>query len=228
MRKCSGVRGIACLVAALMLLSGVAQAAMWVGPEVGGNIINNIDVNFGGATFHKVRVDSSAIGGVTVGYDFVNTGFLAYDWPTWMKYFHVVADFTYNPMNVRGQTVSAHIGGVATNASLPRMEGYMAALAFGVLGSYGFFNGRVNPYVGGGPAILFSGLDSGQLGLGASSSADAALWAEAGIRWAAFKNITIDTSYRFRWARPTYNFNGTGLGFTGYSHSFLARVNYHF
>lgn len=228
MRKRSNVGGIACLVAALMLLSGVAHSAMWVGAEVGGNFINNIDVNFGAAKLQNVKVDPSVISGITVGYDFVNTGFLGYNWPTWMKYFHFVADFTYNRMSVPGQQVSGTVGGVPVSVSLPRLDGYMAALAFGILGSYGFFDGRVNPYIGGGPAILFSGLDAGALGVGSSSSADAALWTEAGIRWVALANVTIDTSYRFRWARPTYNFNDTGLGFTGYAHSFLVRANYHF
>ena len=228
MRKRSGVGGIVCLVAALMLLSGVAHSAMWVGAELGGNFINNIDVNFGSIKLKNATVDPSVIGGITAGYDFVNTGFLGYNWPAWMKYFHLVADFTYNRMNVPGQQVSGTVGGVPATISLPRLEGYMAALAFGIIAHYGFFNGLVNPYIGGGPAVLFSGLDAGSLGVGSSSSADAALWTEAGIRWGVLPNVSIDTSYRFRWARPTYDFNSTGLGFTGYSHSFLVRTNYHF
>lgn len=226
MRKFSYGVVMVCLLATL--LAGTGRAAMWVGPEVGGNFINNIDVNLGAIKLKNARVDPSVIAGITVGYDFVKTGALGYDWPDWMKYFHFVTDFTYNRMNVPGQQVSGSIGGVPATISIPRLEGYMAALAFGIIGHYPLANGRVNPYVGGGPAILFSGLETGQLGIGGSSSAAAAFWTEAGIRWAVWKYISIDTSYRFRAARPTYYFSGTGLGFTGFSHSFLFRTNFHF
>ncbi len=42
------------------------------------------------------------IGGVTIGYDFVNAGFGAYAWPDWMKYFSFATDFTYNQLFIGG------------------------------------------------------------------------------------------------------------------------------
>lgn len=231
MSKFSKSLVMVCLLATLLAEGATTRAAMWVGPEIGGNFINNINVNFGAAKLNNVKVDPSVIGGITIGYDFVNTGFLGHNWPDWMKYLHFVTDFTYNRMSIPGQQVSGSIGGVPASISLPRIDGYMAALAAGFIVHYGFFDGRVNPYIGGGPAVLFSGID---LGAGSSSSAAAALWTEVGIRWARWttqkelENFSIDTSYRFRWARPTYDINGTGLGFNGYAHSFLVRVNYHF
>ncbi|MCL4503242.1 MAG: hypothetical protein M1438_15540 [Deltaproteobacteria bacterium] len=229
MFKGSGVARIVILVAAIMVLSAPAQAAMWVGAEVGGNFIGNVDVNFGAVKLKNVRVDPTVIGGLTVGYDFVNSGFGGRNYPDWMKYFHVVADFTYNRLTIAGQSVTANIVGAAPlSIRTSRLDGYLAALAFGVLGHYPFFNGMVNPYVGVGPAILWSDLDSGNLNQGNASSTSLAFFTEAGIRWVALQNVTIDTSYRFRWARPTYEFNGTGLGYQAYSHSFLVRVNYHF
>ena len=43
----------------------------------------------------------SVIGGMTIGYDFVNAGFGAYAWPDWMKYFSVATDVTYNRLMIQ-------------------------------------------------------------------------------------------------------------------------------
>ena len=43
MKKRMYVLGVAALLAALLALSGVAQSAMWVGGEIGGNF--NVGVN---------------------------------------------------------------------------------------------------------------------------------------------------------------------------------------
>ena len=41
------------------------------------------------------------IGGVTIGYDFVNAGFGGYAYPDWMKYFSFALDFTYNRLTIQ-------------------------------------------------------------------------------------------------------------------------------
>ncbi len=41
------------------------------------------------------------MGGVTVGYDFVNAGFGGYAYPDWMKYFSFAVDFTYNRLTIQ-------------------------------------------------------------------------------------------------------------------------------
>ena len=59
-------------------------------------------------TLSGVDIQPSVIGGATIGYDFVNTGFGAYAWPDWMKYFSFAMDITYNKLNINGgQTVGA-------------------------------------------------------------------------------------------------------------------------
>ncbi len=229
MRKFSYVLVTVCLLATL--LAGTGRTALWVGPEIGANFIQNINIDFGNATLHNVRVRPSVIYGITIGYDFVNTGVLAHEWPAWMKYFHFVTDLTYNQMDIASHNVSGSVGNVSATVHLPKLTGYMVAWAFGVLGHYPLAGGKVNPYIGGGPAILWSSLESGQLGAGSSSSTVAALWIEAGVRFGGFvalPNITIDTAYRFRTGSPSYNFNGASLSFTGYSHSVLVRASYHF
>jgi hypothetical protein len=97
------VLGVATLVAALLALSGVAQSAMWVGAEFGGNFnaypmmsVSSPEVN----RTLQTELRPYVIPGVTLGYDFVNASFGAYAWPDWMKYFSFALDFTYNRMTI--------------------------------------------------------------------------------------------------------------------------------
>ncbi len=239
------VLGLMFLALTLVLVPGPTNSAMWVGGEIGGNFIQSTTLHAGDSIVSNMKFDPSVIGGITIGYDFVNTGFLGYNYPDWMKYFSFAVDFTYNRMQMRGGEHTVQTGAVTNNAFFgkPAFDGYMAALTFLFMAHYGFMpdseapGGRINPYVGVGPAILFSGghlNDVGNLSNGSSSSTDIALVAEAGIRWVCLKNVSIDTSYRFRYARPSYDFsratflNPAHVAADIYSHSFLVRANYHF
>jgi opacity protein-like surface antigen len=224
------VLGLMFLALTLVLLPGPAKSAMWVGGELGGNFISSSNLSVNGVTVSRdAKFQPSVIGGVTLGYDFVNTGFAGYNWPTWMQYFSFAVDFTYNRMDV-------HLGNLGVNnVGASRFEGYMAAVTFLFMGHYGFFpdtdvpSGRVNPYIGVGPAILMSGLDLGSVGEGNRGATDVALVVEAGVRWVCLKNVSIDTAYRFRWAQPSYGLDGATLKVANvYSNSFLVRANYHF
>jgi len=256
------------LVAAVLALPGVAQSAMWVGGELGGNLIgnSNIDASVGApsipftasATANNVKWNNPAvIGGIILGYDFVNTGFGGYNYPSWMQYFSFATDFTYNRNDISSQTL--HVSDITVNGvnlglgtvRVPlntsvigggRLEGYMAAWTFLFMGHYGFFpdsevpSGRLVPYVGIGPAILWSGINAGKFGLGNASSTNVALVAEGGIRFMALKNVSLDAGFRYRYATPEYSFSGN-IGNTPFnanvsttinSFSFLFRANYHF
>ena len=106
MKKKMYVLGVAALVAAMLALSGVAQSAMWVGAEIGGNFPLNADINADIGPFNGnltgVGIQPSVIGGATIGYDFVNSGFGGRAWPDWMKYFSFAMDITYNRLNIHG------------------------------------------------------------------------------------------------------------------------------
>ena len=104
-------------------------------------------------------MDPSVIGGITLGYDFVNTGFGGYNYPDWMKYFGFATDFTYNRIDISQPNASVrditltglHLGlgtvRVPLNTSLRRrLEGYMAAWTFLFMGHYGFFPDREVPF----------------------------------------------------------------------------------
>ena len=74
------------------------------------------------------------IGGVTLGYDFVNTGFGAYAYPDWMKYFSFAMDFTYNRLTI--QDAGPGIGKYF--AANSRLNGYQVGLDFPVHGPLWF------------------------------------------------------------------------------------------
>ncbi len=254
------VIGLAVLLATVLALP--AQSAMWVGGELGANFIGNsdfdIDARVGNipitATAGNVHFDNpQVIGGLTIGYDFVNTGFGGYAYPDWMKYFSFATDFTYNRMSVRSQQLklsNINVNGtviqpfnVPVNVALPgvRMDGYMMAWTFLFMAHYGFLpdsevpSGRLVPYVGVGPCILFTKTNLKSFG-GSLGSTDIALVAEGGLRFMALKNVSIDLAFRYRYANPSYDFGSAALGVpasvkldtTVNSYSILTRVSYHF
>ncbi|MDO9530857.1 MAG: hypothetical protein Q7O12_01835 [Deltaproteobacteria bacterium] len=252
MKKKMYVLGVAALVAAMLALSGVAQSAMWVGAELGGNFPLNTDINANlgpvDATLSGVGIQPGVIGGAIIGYDFVNTGFGAYAWPDWMKYFSFAMDITYNKLNIRGgQTVDAtfqNLSGTIDLADLGlsrnmSLKGYEVAWTFLFMAHYGFLkdsevpSGRINPYIGVGPALLWSGFEN-PWGNGGASAMNVALVVEPGIRWVCLPNVSIDTAMRYRYAVPSYDIAtipGVGnfsLSPTLHQLSFLVRANYHF
>jgi len=236
----------------LVALPGVARSAMWVGGEVGINWAASSDVTLtspgfaGKLTARDVQADTVPIGGITIGYDFVNAGFLGYDWPDWMKYFFFATDFTYNRNNFRNQDQSYELNGAFIGRGLfppskqgfgTQAEGYLAAWTFLFAFHYGLFPdseipaGRVHPYIGVGPAILFSGINLKRMG--SASSVDPALVAEAGVRWILLKNVSMDTALRYRYAHPSYsmtinNVFPVDVSLPAHEFSFLFRANYHF
>ena len=244
MKKKMYVLGVAALVAAMLALSGVAQSAMWVGAEIGGNFPLNTSINVSApgvsGSLDDVGIQHSVIGGATIGYDFVNSGFGAYAWPDWMQYFSFAMDITYNRLQINGgQTVT--VNGVR-NVVLPntmRLKGYEFAWTFLFMAHYGFLrdsevpSGRINPYIGVGPAILWSGFDNPTGGGGGGVSAmNVALVVEPGIRWVVLPNVSIDTAMRYRYASPSYTVgpnNNVELRLGGLNQlAFLVRANYHF
>ncbi len=246
MKKKTYLLGMAVLVAALLALSGVAQSAMWVGAELGGTFQPNTNFTVNGNTTGGSQVMPAVVGGLTLGYDFVNAGFGAYGWPDWMKYFSVATDFTFNRLSI--QDAGPGIGALFPANS--RLNGYEAVWSFLLMAHYGFLpdsevpSGRINPYIGVGPGIVFSGVNyslpvlpnlitKGGVGTNAhysASSTNVALVVEPGIRWMALKNVSIDTAMRWRFSEPSWDDgNGNTIKANPLSQwAVLVRANYHF
>jgi hypothetical protein len=240
MKKRMYVLVVAALLAALLALSGVAQSAMWVGAELGGNfpLDTNITVSVPNlrGTLSNVGLQPSVIGGAMIGYDFINSGFAGANFPSWMQYFSIATDVTYNRLSIRGnQTVGLRINNVNFgNVVMPnlRLDGYQVTWAFLLMADYGFLKdsevptGRINPYAGVGPGILFSGFQG-------NTAVNVALVVETGIRWMCFKNVSVDTAMRYRYAQPSWDADVFNRNVTVelnplHQLAFLLRANYHF
>jgi opacity protein-like surface antigen len=240
MKKKTGVLGLAVLLAALMALTGVAQSAMWVGGQIGGNFVSSssmdIDVLGFRGNVNDVDYHPSVIGGAAIGYDFINAGFGAYAWPDWMKYFSVFTDFTYNRRDIRSPGLPTTLVPFNIPAN-QRIESYDACWSFMLMAHYPFLPdaevpaGRVNPYVAVGPGILFSNMNVGK-GWGSASSVNIALVVEGGVRFMCLKNVSLDAAFRYRYAEPSYDLDVAGVDVTASPElnmfSFLLRANYHF
>ena len=240
MKQKTYVLGMAVLVAALLALSGVAQSAMWVGAEIGGNFNPGTNMSIDGGGISESRstfIRPSVIGGAIIGYDFVNTGTGAYNWPNWMQYFSFAMDITYNRLDVKNQ--SGIFGVLANNSAL---KGYEFAWTFLFMAHYGFMRdsevptGRINPYIGVGPALVWTGVDGtlptpfgkggGHIG---DNAMNVALVVEPGIRWMCLKNVSVDTAMRYRYSQPAWNLNDITIK-ANPLHQFAAilRANLHF
>ena len=199
-------------------------------PTTGGNFtapIGDFNLDFDGKT------DVTVVGGVKVGTWFVKEGFAGWSgYPEWSKYFGFYTDFSYQRLYMRSQTLSG--GDFFDNGTLIsnvvgniKTEGMAATWAFMFAARYGFFAdsevpfGRLQPYVAVGPAIMFtslkpklqtnmipSGAPDLQMSPGNQSSTNIALAVDAGIRYMALKNVSIDISFKYRYAQPSYSYSG--------------------
>lgn len=245
MKKAVWTLGVMFLAAALLTMTGPAKAEMYVEGYIGGTGASSLDsklpIKFGGSeaddsAFGKVpgNVSASVIGGVKVGYWFVPTGFLGYNYPDWMKYLGVYTDFSYHRLDVRngqfGIAKFSNFGKEFDGNFLGdfKSEGTVATWAFMLAGRYGFFAdsevpfGRLQPYIAVGPAIMFSTqqpkignirTDQGTAGMtaGSQGSTNIALAVDAGIRYMALKNVSIDLSFKYRYANPTFTYSGSAF-----------------
>jgi len=230
--------------------------------QYGAGWLSTYHYNYGGA------VEPTVLGGLKIGTWFVKEGFAGWSgYPDWAKYFGFYTDFSYQRLYTRdnrisGTDISAFEGGgsdAVTDVGFMKTEGMAATWAFMLAGRYGFFPdsdvpfGRLQPYVAVGPAIMFTSMkpkiwtavlapDGGHdltYSPGNQSSTDIALAVDAGIRYMALKNVSIDLSFKYRYAQPHYEFTGQDFSFvwvparlkmdpTLNLYSFQVGVAYHF
>jgi opacity protein-like surface antigen len=191
-------------------------------------------------------------GGLKVGTWFVKEGFLGANYPDWMKYLGFYIDFSYHNLTQRNQSatfVTRNAAGAITytapspaNPVTPTFssEGTCATLAFMFAGRYGFLQdsevpfGRLQPYVAVGPAILFAtqepkfadpNIGYGIKPSGSASTAVICLAVEGGVRYMALKNVSLDLSFKYRYAAPSFTYDFTDA-FSGLAHSFTYKQTY--
>ncbi len=117
------------------------------------------------------------------------------------------------------------------NAGEFTSEGFIVTWAFMFAARYGFYPdsevpfGRLQPYVAVGPAVMFSSLSAkvntvyvggapggyqdSNIGGGSQASTNIALAVDTGIRYMCTKNVSIDLSFKYSYAQPSYTFSGT-------------------
>ena len=225
------------LAAALLALPVGANGEMYVEAYLGGNFAATESFNFGASPHpiltYNVRVpgrfDPAVVGGLKIGTWFVKEGFLGFNYPAWMRFFGFFLDFSYHRLNLGHQRANyreTFLGlnnrGVLDFSS----EGTAATLAFMFAGRYGFFPdsevpfGRLQPYLAVGPALLFTTQQprfnfvrftgpflTDDQDMASKSNVALALAVETGLRYMALKNVSLDLSFKYRYAEPSYTYN---------------------
>ncbi|OGP71719.1 MAG: hypothetical protein A2Y80_00180 [Deltaproteobacteria bacterium RBG_13_58_19] len=237
-------------LALLVLVAVAAQAEMYVEAYAGGNFAAS-SANSASAFFptfappspgvysNPGKIDPAFQGGLKIGTWFVKEGFMGFNYPEWMKYLGFFLDFSYHRLNfVNNFGLLVAPGGPYRMHN--KTEGAVATLAFMFAARYGFFPdsevpfGRLQPYVAVGPAIMFSwqnpsvAFDAGaRIDPDSKSSIDLALAAEAGFRWMALKNVSLDVSFKYRFTQPSYAYyhaQSSGI----IQNDYFLKPDYHF
>ena len=208
----------------------------YLGGSFAGDLGDNLTVNLANGNTVTGNLPGVAqpavLGGLKVGTGFVKEGFLGYNYPDWMKYLGFYVDFSFHRLDLKNQgfgTNTYNAAGALISSGVNTeftSEGTVATLAFMFAARYGFFPdsevpfGRLQPYVAVGPAIMFStqqpsikimnnnGTIFNTLDAGSQGSTDICLAVDAGLRYMALKNVSIDASFKYRWANPSYSYSG--------------------
>ena len=242
------------MVAIFLTIPDASKAALWIGLQGGPNFVTDTTVKSdcipNAVALKEVKTDTSLLGGIIIGYDFVKEGFLGYKWPNWMKYFSMAIDLTYSDFNQPPQQVRVQKSQFSTPGAPSVMtvyniaHGYFIQLSLLVMVRYGFFPspelpfGRLIPYVGVGPGAFFSVVETSHSDFYAKSSdcLEPGIFTEAGIRYMVLPKVSVDAAFRYRHVFPSYDrayytdiggFRGVGRMVVDQFNA-LFRVSYHF
>jgi hypothetical protein len=236
----------------MFLLPGVVRGGMWVGVQTGPTYCATADVgerSWAGAgtekTYKDVKFDVNFLGGLVVGYDFVHEGFLGRAWPSWMKYFSLVLDATYENMSFQHQGVIVEVKGKSTvSGFFPSGTFTMFSVVPMLIGKYGFIPnaempfGRLQPYVGVGAGIIISNSEVSNLITRERNKLDVPLVMETGLRYMLSRNVSLDAAFRYRIIPTAFgnsyeipgdmSHNKIDLDFKPELYNAILRVSYHF
>lgn len=228
-------------LAILLYTSGVCHAEMYVEGYVGGVTAPDQEMSFSNSTIFSTLTrithgtpgmfdDPFLMGGGKVGMWFVKDGwmkewFLCCDFQEWMKYFGFYLDLNYQNLDFKRRT-GVSIDNLKFKAkNIFWTEGNALTVALMFAGRYGFVPdaevpfGRLQPYLGLGPALVITsqdpamiidpeGVRMGPFHADPSRKTETALGLEIepGIRWMLTKNVSIDLSCKYRYANPSFTF----------------------
>jgi len=236
-------------VLAVLALAGLAQAEMYfegymggafpLASRMGGTVVEPGSTHNSGA-FVDFAIHGgykpAFQGGGKLGLWFDKSGVLSsINFRPWMKYFGFYLDLSYHRLDIGRERAQAKFtefgeGKFVEYGSFPfSSEGDAFTLAFMFAARYGFLKdsevpfGRLQPYLAVGPAILFSSQHPNIAGikLESSSAVSPALAVETGLRWMALKNVSVDVSFKYRYAKPSYDFNYRAFVTNGFANNFV-------
>ena len=176
------------------------------------------------------QITPAVVGGFKIGTWFVPEGVLGcQNYPSWMKYLGFYFDLSYHRLSVINSQITATDYNDDGTLHGPfgvrfKSDGRVLTFAFMFSGRYGFLPdaevpfGRLQPYVGVGPAILTVTMAPNlQLFAGdtlrgvakpdAQTMVVPALVADVGVRYMLLRNVSIDASFRYRYATLNHSFN---------------------
>jgi outer membrane protein W len=172
------------------------------------------------------RIDPYFQGGLKFGYWFTPYGTYGISaMPDWMKYFGLITDFSYHRLNFTKSSGTWAFGAANGTAGFDT-NGSLATWAFMFTGRYGFMQdkevpfGRLQPYLGVGPAIFFSSqkltanirdTGFGTVGIqpGYKDSVNLGFAVETGLRYFFNKSISVEASFKYRYFNPSHNYSGS-------------------
>ena len=241
-------------VSVLLLLPGVAWSGIWVGVQGGLTYIPSTDIDVKvevrlGDTYKNVKFDTNFMGGLILGYDFNNEGFLGRAWwPSCMKYFSLALDATYETISFKAQNVMVATQG--NNNIPPRLEPGISpsgnistfTLTPMIIGKYGFIRseeipfGRLQPYLGVGAGIMITNPSIDGLETSQKNKTDISVLFEGGLRYMLLQNLSLDAAFRYRMIPTNFGNMYTAFGDTEPVNidfdpdllSGILRLSYHF
>jgi len=166
-------------------------------------------------------MDPAVAGGVRLGMWFERSRLLGRSIPEWAKYFGVYTDFSYHRLDYRRQGETNSATGQAGSFF---SEGTAATWSFMLAGRLGFLPdrevpfGRLQPYVGVGPGILFASQNASfgvtprggvedRFESGSKSQVVVCLTVDAGVRYMVLRNVSIDVFFKYRRAQPSFTYD---------------------
>lgn len=162
------------------------------------------------------NIDEFVMGGLKFGYWFSPYGTYAVgNLPDWARYFGFYTDFSYQKLGFAEQRGKFNVGGAVGNVQF-NTEGNLVTWAFMFAGRYGFFPdsqlpfGRLESYLAVGPAIFFSDQRPtfNNISPASKSSTNIGLAVETGARYFFNKAVSVQLSFKYRYFKPSYDFDG--------------------
>lgn len=200
---------VALVALVLGLTIGSAQAGPFVGIEAGPSFNSTSNTTVGGYQTANPKFNVGGAVGIMGGYDFNDPKFAS---NPYAKYFSVAGDFMWNGFNPQNTLFNSKTGNQYAIAAL-------GIVKYPLMVTDQYKTGRLFPYVGFGPGVVFSNV-------GSKNATAAVLVVEPGVKYMVTPKVSVDAAYRFRYSYAS--FGGTGVGTNVLNNMVLLRANYHF